>query len=252
MKRFRSLGRGGRLVVALAVGGAVFGIATAVQASIPDASGVIHGCYGKPGTPQKGELRVIDTGTGEACRYYENPLSWNQRGVTGPTGARGQTGPTGPKGFTGPTGSSGATGATGPSGSSHGYSASATTFVPLTFCVPSTFPCYTTFDQVVAVSSLPAGNYLVSGTVYGNFSSCSPCSNGFASCELVANGSPLITAPDMSGVDSRPSYSEIVFPFTASTTFATGSNTVEIDCAANVRDMTTTSWLTLDPVNQLN
>ena len=45
MLRFRSLSRPWRLVVGLAVGGAVFGIATAVQASIPDASGVIHGCY---------------------------------------------------------------------------------------------------------------------------------------------------------------------------------------------------------------
>ena len=29
-------------------------------ASIPDANGVIHGCYGKPGTPYKGQLRVRD------------------------------------------------------------------------------------------------------------------------------------------------------------------------------------------------
>ena len=47
MHRLRDLSRGGRVLVALVVGGAVFGIATAVQASIPDASGVIHGCYFK-------------------------------------------------------------------------------------------------------------------------------------------------------------------------------------------------------------
>ncbi len=40
MQRLRRLSRGGRFLLALAVGGAVFGIATAVQASIPDASGV--------------------------------------------------------------------------------------------------------------------------------------------------------------------------------------------------------------------
>ena len=34
-----------RLLLGLAVGGAVFGVASAVQASIPDANGVIHGCY---------------------------------------------------------------------------------------------------------------------------------------------------------------------------------------------------------------
>jgi hypothetical protein len=84
-------------LLALAVGGALFGIATAVQADIPD-NGVIHGCYGKPGTTFKGNLRVRDTSKGEQCRFYENPLDWNQ---TGPTGARG---PTGPKGPTGPPG----------------------------------------------------------------------------------------------------------------------------------------------------
>jgi len=50
MGRLRGLSHSGRLLLALAVGGAVFGIATAVRADIPD-SGVIHGCYGKPGTP---------------------------------------------------------------------------------------------------------------------------------------------------------------------------------------------------------
>jgi hypothetical protein len=44
----------------------VFGIASAVQADIPD-SGVIHGCYGKPGTPFKGNLRVRDASQGEQC-----------------------------------------------------------------------------------------------------------------------------------------------------------------------------------------
>ena len=49
------------------VGWAVFGIASAVQASIPDASGVIHGCYNTSlahGNPT-GALRVIDTLQGE-------------------------------------------------------------------------------------------------------------------------------------------------------------------------------------------
>src|SRR5262249_4043252 len=85
MHRLRRLGRSGRVVLAVAVGGAVFGIASAVQADIPDA-GVIHGCYGKPGTPQKGQLRVIDASKGEQCRFYESPLNWNQTGPTGPTG----------------------------------------------------------------------------------------------------------------------------------------------------------------------
>ena len=40
MSRLLSLNRGGRLVVALAVGGAIFAIATAVQADIPDSGGL--------------------------------------------------------------------------------------------------------------------------------------------------------------------------------------------------------------------
>jgi hypothetical protein len=94
-----------RMTVALAAAGAAFGIATAVQADIPD-SGLIHGCYqfNAPNT-SKGVLRVIDRSRGESCRFNENSLNWNQRGVTGATGPRGPiglTGPTGPRGPTGP------------------------------------------------------------------------------------------------------------------------------------------------------
>ena len=58
---------------------------------------MIFGCYGKSGTPYKGNLRVRDADQGEQCRYYENPISWSQSGPTGPTG------PTGPSGTAGPT-----------------------------------------------------------------------------------------------------------------------------------------------------
>jgi hypothetical protein len=81
------------LLVAIVIGLAAGGIA---WADIPD-SGVINGCYQKV----NGQLRVIDTSQGQACRPSENALSWNQ---TGPTGPRGATGPTGPRGPTGPTG----------------------------------------------------------------------------------------------------------------------------------------------------
>jgi hypothetical protein len=107
MDRLRGLTRGGRLLLALAVGGAVFGIASAVQASIPSANGVIHGCYGKPGTTYKGQLRVRNADVGEQCRFYENPLDWNATGVSGATGPTGPTGSTGPTGPTGPAGVSG-------------------------------------------------------------------------------------------------------------------------------------------------
>jgi hypothetical protein len=98
MRRLRGLSRGRRLLVALVVGGAVFGIATAVYADIPD-GGVINSCYGKT---NGGFLRVIDTSKGQKCAFNENPLSWNAAGVTGASGATGATGPTGPPGAAAP------------------------------------------------------------------------------------------------------------------------------------------------------
>ncbi|HST26218.1 MAG TPA: hypothetical protein VLJ76_09510 [Gaiellaceae bacterium] len=105
-------------------------MATAVQASIPDANGVIHACYNTSlahGSPT-GALRVIDTSAAAGhCTSWEKPLDLATRGSTGPTGpsgppgASGATGPTGagatgPSGPEGPTGTTGPTGATGPSG----------------------------------------------------------------------------------------------------------------------------------------
>ena len=127
MHRLRRASRGGRLLLALVLGTAIFGIATAVQASIPDPSGVIHGCYMKSG----GALSVIDASV-TTCKSGQTALDWNQRGVTGPTGAqgpvgakgatgqagpKGATGPAGPPGPAGPSGPKGAKGATGPAGS---------------------------------------------------------------------------------------------------------------------------------------
>jgi hypothetical protein len=51
-------------------------------ASIPDGSGVIHGCYAKAG----GALKVIDTDAGKVCGSKQVPLSWSQTGPAGPAG----------------------------------------------------------------------------------------------------------------------------------------------------------------------
>jgi hypothetical protein len=80
--------------LAIAVG---VGVATG---AIPDSGGVIHGCYEQ----DEGQLRVIDTARGGACRPSETPLNWNQ---TGPQGPKGDTGPQGPKGDTGAGGAVG-------------------------------------------------------------------------------------------------------------------------------------------------
>ncbi len=87
----KGMSRGARLLVAFGVAGAAFGIATVVQAAIPDSHGAINGCYQfAQGVTPKGTLRVIDPSTGEACRYYEKPLKWNANGVGGVYAVAGQ------------------------------------------------------------------------------------------------------------------------------------------------------------------
>jgi hypothetical protein len=80
----KGLGRGSKILLAAGVAGPAFGIATVVQAAIPGSNGVVHSCYQfAQGATPKGTLRVIDTATGESCRFYEHPLNWNSNGVAG-------------------------------------------------------------------------------------------------------------------------------------------------------------------------
>jgi len=95
------------LAVCLLFGGVAF-------ASIPDGSGVIHGCY----KPADGKLRVIDSAT-DSCASGETALTWNQAGAQGPQGVQGVQGVQGIQGIQGDqgdTGSQGPTGATGAAG----------------------------------------------------------------------------------------------------------------------------------------
>ena len=102
-----------RPAIFLAAGAAALGVASGVYAAIPDASGVIHGCYSKSG----GQLRVIDSEkAGVACSKTEAALNWNQTGPRGPQGLQGQQGPQGVRGDQGPAGATGPIGATGPQG----------------------------------------------------------------------------------------------------------------------------------------
>jgi hypothetical protein len=115
-------------VAAAAVGGAglVVGVA---GASVPDADGVIHGCYAKSNNvlQAKGDLRVVDAGV--ACKSTELPVSWNQQGQPGatgpqgPAGAQGPEGPAGPQGPEGPAGPAGPAGPEGPQGPAGGIGA---------------------------------------------------------------------------------------------------------------------------------
>jgi hypothetical protein len=110
-------------VVALAVSA---GLATFAYASIPDSGGVIHGCYKTSG----GDLRVVDSAT-DSCKNGEAALNWSQ---TGPQGPQGPQGPAGPQG---------------PEGSGHAFFATGSTTITHGL------------DEVVALTGLPAGTYLV-------------------------------------------------------------------------------------------
>src|SRR5580765_3809986 len=62
-------------------------IATAVQASIPDGSGVIHGCYsdrGAGGTDGT-QLNIVDTAR-SGCSRGDTEVQWSQTGPPGPPG----------------------------------------------------------------------------------------------------------------------------------------------------------------------
>src|SRR6476659_9405489 len=83
-------------VVGLVIVGALVVAGGIAYATIPDSSGVIHGCYkkgapnNKPAPPDVGSLRVVATEKGQTCSPSEAPLDWNQTGQQGPPG---QTGP---------------------------------------------------------------------------------------------------------------------------------------------------------------
>jgi hypothetical protein len=74
------------LALMVALGGVAY-------SSIPDASGVIHGCYTTQGSRT---LRVIDSA--ESCLGSETALNWSQQGPAGPTGPAGAQGPQGAQG----------------------------------------------------------------------------------------------------------------------------------------------------------
>ena len=94
-----------RGVVAIAATGVVLLASGIAYATIPDANGVISGCYQKSG----GSLRVID-GSVTNCAKSETALNWNVQGAQGPAGPPGPAGPQGPQGPARPQGSQGEAG----------------------------------------------------------------------------------------------------------------------------------------------
>lgn len=120
--RTRLLRRAVKPRVALIAAAASVGLVTAgtvAYAAIPDADGVLHGCYNTNGglLTSKGDLRVVDTAAD--CKSWETPVTWNQAGQPGqqgPPGPAGPQGPQGPQGAAGVDGQDGIDGAPGPQG----------------------------------------------------------------------------------------------------------------------------------------
>jgi hypothetical protein len=67
------------VALAAALVGGVVGVAAA---SIPDSSGVIHGCY-KTNNPNRGQVVVIDTDAGQTCSSGYTTLNWNKSASAG-------------------------------------------------------------------------------------------------------------------------------------------------------------------------
>jgi hypothetical protein len=85
-----------RFLIIAAIAAVMLSVAGVAYASIPDSSGVIHGCYKATANGNPTALSVIDTAGGGHCPTNQTALDWNQTGPQGPTGATGATGPAGP------------------------------------------------------------------------------------------------------------------------------------------------------------
>ncbi len=231
-RRFRTT----RLIaLGAALGLALVGAGIA-YATIPDASGVIHGCYTKSG----GALSVIDSSVTK-CGSNQTELAWNvqgQVGPQGPQGLQGVAGPAGPQGAPGVAGAQGPQGPTGPqgpSGLSHGYLASASNVAV------GQSPAY---SSIVALSSVPPGNYMISAQA-----DLEDTGNTSGNCRLAVNATAI---PNARAAVQTNSGTDVLTLVSAVTLTASGS-TVEMDCV--VTDNTTqamTANLTLITVDALN
>ena len=174
MSKRAKLAAASAVVTAFAMAGVAFG-------AIPDASGVIQGCY-----DSGGNLKVVNA---LPCPKSYTPLQWNQQGPkgdkgdTGPQGPAGPAGPTGSAGPTGPVGPAGPAGPTGPGGTSNGYFSR------------TAGPVQVAGTMTILSEALPAGNYLLFAHVEGE----NPVFSGSDSAEgrcAIPNDSGAMSIPD--------------------------------------------------------
>ncbi len=133
----------GAVVAAAVVGGVSY-------ASIPDAAGVIHGCYTND-SPHT--LRVLDTARTPTCPRGTTAISWNQTGPQGEPGPAGTAGAAGTPGAPGPAGTPGTPGATGATGPAGAPSSAVTAVLPAG---------ESTGTETL---TLPLGTYLIRATI---------------------------------------------------------------------------------------
>jgi hypothetical protein len=163
---------------------------TIVQATIPDAAGVIHACYSKNG----GTLRVIDSSVSN-CAQNETSVTWNNVGPRGPqglAGPQGAQGAQGPQGSTGPTGAIGPAGLTGPAGPAGAQGPAGADGVTAAYVAGALCgPCDVgTAGSDVFVKSVPAGTYVfIASTNLFNFDSDTQT----GTCELRIDGTAINT-----------------------------------------------------------
>jgi hypothetical protein len=158
--------RRGLLALAVVAVAASASLAAVGYASIPDAGGVIHGCYHVNGQGQvdgSAQLRVIDPESankdGKACKKDEASLDWNQQGIPGPQGPQGSQGPQGPQG---------------PGIAGHVYVSDPNSHVIENH----------DNQEIVGLSGLPAGNYLIWSPMFIEFDD----SDFPTVCDWYANG----------------------------------------------------------------
>jgi uncharacterized membrane protein len=199
-------------IVALAVSA---GVATLAYASIPDGNGVIHACYGVNGHGQvdgNASLRVIDPAStntnGQACKNNEKALDWSQ---TGPTGATGPQGPQGPTGATGPQG---------PEGSGHAFIATTQGHVTI----------HHNLANIVTLTGLPAGNYLVWSPVFVIFDDETGTNDV---CEWRINGSQIVVPEGDTFMFDAHDDAFGRADISGHVTLASDNSTIEVLCDAN-------------------
>jgi hypothetical protein len=209
------------LMLAVVAVAASAGLATFAYASIPDIGGVIHGCYHVNGQGQvdgSSDLRVIDAASsnkdGKACKKDENALDWNQQGVQGPQG------PQGPQGVQGPQGIQGPQGPPGPGVAGHVYVSNFNSHV---IDKPDN-------QEIVGLSGLPAGNYLVWSPMFIEFddadfpSVCGWYVNGSTTVSVIPSGYTFRYDGKEDDVGSAAMFGEV--------TLTQPSNTIVTKCSS--------------------